>query len=174
MSMTRKITFVLFVSAFISACGGTEVAVNTSNGNGSNSQPAAVNSNPKDPLAVTTPTPEAASNNAPTLTATFKAYCAAMVKKDDAALRKVYSKDTIAMFEQGMKEEGYTSLAEYLASTDVVTNDLCEVTNENIDGDSAVATIKAKSYPNGIRVVFVKEGGEWKLTNRSPQVPPKK
>jgi len=171
--MNKKITFVLFVLAFISACGGTEVAVNTSNGNGSNSQPA-VNSNPKDPLAVTTPTPEAASNNAPTLTATFKAYCAAMVKKDDAALRKVYSKDTIAMFEQGMKEEGYKSLAEYLASTDVVTSDLCEVTNESIDGDSAVATIKAKSYPNGIRVVFVREAGEWKLTNRSPQVPPKK
>ena len=39
-----------------------------------------------------------------------------------------------------------------------------------ITGDKAVAEIRADPYPNGIKIEFVKEGGEWKITNRSPSV----
>ena len=66
-----------------------------------------------------------------------------------------------------MKADGINSLSEYLAADDV-TNELCEVSNEVITGDTAVAQIKVKSAPSGMDVVFVKEGGEWKLTNRRP------
>ncbi|MFM9903392.1 MAG: nuclear transport factor 2 family protein [Pyrinomonadaceae bacterium] len=161
----RREIFVLFLtllsSVFIAACGGT-ATVNSNNGN---TNTAVVNSN--NPLAVKTPTPETTTNNAPTLTPVFKAYCAAMIKKDEAALRKIYSSDTIKDFEQQMKEDKIKSLTKFLED-DAVSDKLCEVRNEVVTGDSAVAEIRADSYPNGIKIVFVKENGEWKMTNRSP------
>lgn len=163
------LTGLFAVSVVFSSCGGSGSQVNSSNANSTNSNVVAV-ANSNNPLAVSTPTPEQTTNNAPTLTPVYKAYCAAMVKKDEAALRKIYSSDTIAYFEKEMKADGVKSLTEYL-SDDQVTNDLCEVRNEQINGDSAVAEIRSKGYPNGIKVVFVKENGQWKLTNRSPAVP---
>lgn len=143
--------------------------MSTNSANTTNSNAIKSNTN-VDPLAVSTPTPETVTNNAPTLTPVYKAYCAAMVKKDEAALRKIYSSDTIKYFESEMKADGEKTLIEHL-STDQVSNELCEVVNEKINGDSAVAKIKSKSYPNGIDIIFVKEGSEWKLTNKSPTIP---
>lgn len=125
------------------------------------------------PLAVTTPTPEQTTNNAPTLTPVYKAYCSAMEKNDEAALRKLYSQDTIKNFEEQMKDEGIKTLMKFLEN-EKVTNQLCEVRNEKINGDTAVAEIRATPYPNGIKVLFVKENGEWKLTNRDPDIDAKK
>lgn len=159
------ITSLLFVSALLSGCG-SGAPTNSANSNAAAGNTAKTNTN-ADPLAVSTPTPEAVTNNAPTLTPVYKAYCAAMVKKDETAVRKLYSAETIKFFEEEMKADGVKSLTEYL-STDQVSNDLCEVTNERISGDRAVGKIKSKGYPNGIDVVFVKEGGEWKLTNEDP------
>ncbi len=157
--------FVLFfaLTIFIAACGGGTTPPNANGGN-----TASPNSNGANAVAVTTPTPEATTNNAPTLTPVFKAYCEAMTKKDEAALRKVYSSDTIKDFEEQMKEDKIKSLMKFLEDDQV--GKLCEVRNEQIKGDEAVAEIRADSYPNGIKVVFVKEGGEWKLTNRSPAI----
>jgi hypothetical protein len=166
-------TLVIAWAVALGACGGetatnTAVAVNTSNAANGN----AAKSNVNNPLGVTTPTPAQTTNNAPTLTPVYKAYCAAMVKRDEAALRKIYSRDTIKYFEGEMKADNIKTLTEFL-SDDQVTNDLCEVRNEQINGDTAVAEIRSKGYPNGIKVVFVKEDNEWKLTNRSPEVPAK-
>ncbi len=155
------VTSVIFVSAFLSACGSGEPG-NVANTNAANANTAKTNTN-ADPLAVSTPTPEAVTNNAPTLTPVYKAYCAAMVKKDEAAVRKLYSNDTIQYFESEMKADGIKTLIEYL-STDQVSNELCEVSNERITGDRAIGKIKSKGYPNGNDVVFIKEDGEWKLT----------
>ena len=58
--------------------------------------------------------PEATTNNAPTLTPVFKAYCDAWVKNDEAALRKVYSSDTLKGFEAEMKEDKAKSLIKFL------------------------------------------------------------
>ena len=71
-------------------------------------------------------------------------------------------------FEAEMKEEKSKNLIEHLEFTDRVSGTPCEVTNEKIEGDSAVARIRSDKYPNGINVVFVKENGEWKLTNKAP------
>ncbi|MBK7393847.1 MAG: nuclear transport factor 2 family protein [Chloracidobacterium sp.] len=163
--MTRKY-FVLFFAfiLFIAACGGGTTPPNANGGN-----TASPNSNGANAVAVTTPAPEATTNNAPTLTPVFKAYCDAMVKKDEAALRKIYSSDTIKDFEEQMKADKIKSLMKFLED-DAVSGKLCEVRNEQIKGDEAVAEIRADSYPNGIKVVFVKEAGEWKLTNRSPAI----
>ena len=172
--ITRFIT-ILFLTVSMLAIGACrqETPANSavSNVQNNSSNAAAPNTSAaNNPLGVTTPTPAQTTNNAPTLTPVYKAYCAAMVKKDEAALRKIYSRDTIRYFEGEMKADGIKSLNEFL-SDDQVTNDLCEVRNEQITGDSAVAEIRSKGYPNGIRVVFVKEDNEWKLTNRSPEVP---
>lgn len=47
---------------------------------------------------------------------------------------------------------------------------ICEIRNEKITGDSAVAEIRADWCPNGVKIVFVKENGEWKITNGSPDL----
>lgn len=161
----KILIFITITSIIISACSGTEAPTNSSNAANSTATRANVNN----PLAVATPTPEQTVNNAPTLTPVYKAYCAAMVKKDEAAIRKIYSSDTIKYFESEMKADGIKSLNEFLAD-EQVSNEQCEVRNEQIQGDTAVAEIRPKWAPNGIKVVFVKEGGEWKLTNRSPTV----
>lgn len=163
---------VICVSAILFVgCGGGPTNVNSSNANAGNTNIAKSNTN--NPLAVTTPTPEQTTNNAPTLTPVYKAYCAAMVKKDEAAIRKMYSQDTLKNFEQQMKDAGVKTLVKFLED-DGVTNELCEVSNEQIQGDTAVARIRTTGYPNGIPVIFVKENGKWKLTNRDPNIDAKK
>ncbi len=150
-------------AVLVSACGESPATNNTAN-RANNAAPA----NNGGPLAATTPTPESTTNNAPTLTPVYKAYCAAWVKKDEAALRKIYSSDTIADFEKTMKEDGIKTLVDFL-SDDKASNELCEARNEKITGETATAEVKTLGYPNGILVVFVKENGEWKLTNRRPE-----
>jgi hypothetical protein len=150
----------------ISACGGSTETPNA-NTTGSNANRAA-NINKVDPIAAKTAAPEATTNNAPTLTPVYKAYCAAWETKDDKALRNIYSSDTIRDFERQMKEDKVRSLGEFLAEDNASTS-LCEVRNEKITGDTATAEVRTKGYPNGITVVFVKENGAWKLTNRRPE-----
>ena len=160
---------VLLLSVLFAACGGSAEPSNTnaSTANANANRPANA-TNKENPLAAQTPTPEATANNAPTLGPVYKAYCAAWEKKDDKALRTIYSSDTIRDFEQKMKEDNIRSLAEFL-SDDNASTSLCEARNEKITGDTATAEVRTKGYPNGITVVFVKENGEWKLTNRRPE-----
>jgi len=161
----RNYLFILGLALFLAACG------NGSNDNvpANNVNTKPVNSNKENPLAITTPTPAATTNNAPTLTPVYKAYCDAMVRKDEAALRKVFSSDTVRAIDATIKQEAIKppTLVKYLED-EQVTNDLCEVRNEQINGNEAVAEVRTKGTPNGLPIVFVKEGSEWKLTNRSP------
>ena len=161
---------VMSIAALAAGCGGTETPANTAanNANTTAANTAGPAANTNNPLAVVTPTPAETINNAPTLTPVYKAYCDAYVKKDEAALRRVFSSDTIKFFEAEMKADGVSSLVEFLAD-DQVSPDLCEVRNERITGDKAIGEIRSKGYPNGIDVIFVKENGEWKLTNSQPQ-----
>jgi hypothetical protein len=162
--MRKAIFFcsLLTIASLGAACGGpaTNNAV-TNSGN-------AANTGNSKTLAVQTPTPAAVTNNAPTLTPVFKAFCEAVNKKDEAAIRKIYAAETMKDIEKQMKEGGYKSLSAYLE--DDKYNKICEVQNEEISGDTAWAVIKGDSYPNGIRVQFVKENGEWKLTTKSDAI----
>ena len=157
--MHFKILVIIALTALVSlilACGGP--AANTA----PNANNARVDTN--NPVSPPPPT-----NNAPTLTPVFKAYCDAWTKNDEAALKKIYSAETLKTFESQMKEEKEKSLLKFLES-DRVKGTQCEITNEQITGDKASATIKTNVYPRGLQVEFVKEGGEWKLTNRSPAI----
>jgi hypothetical protein len=153
------------VSLALVGCGGGEKPNTASNAGNTNTT--APNTNGTDPLAITTPTPKATTNNAPTLTPVFKAYCDAMNRKDEAAVRKIYSTDTMKNIEEQMKMNKITKLFDYLDDSYAKT---CEVRNEQINGDTAVAEIRGDSYPNGLEIVFVKENGQWKLTTRSPAI----
>ena len=161
---TNIILVLVFISLAIvfSACGGTSSTPNTNAGT-------AANSNAANPLETNKAAPEQVTNNGPTLSPVYRAYCDAWAKNDEAALRKVYSADTIKQFEDEMKEEKAKSLIKFL-STDKVSGTPCEVRNEKITGETATATIVSNKYPNGLPVVFVKENGEWKMTNKSPSL----
>lgn len=109
-------------------------------------------------------------NKAQTLTSVVTAYGEALKKKDDAALRKVLSASTIKYWEEEMKSEGKSKLAEYLASSEIKDGKLMyEVRNEEIKGDEAVAEVKGGSFGVWSKIKFVKENGEWKMTAESPE-----
>jgi len=121
------------------------------------------------PLAVTTPTPSQVQNAAPTVTAVYLAFCAAVQKKDEAAVRKIFSTDTIRELEKQMKDAGEKSLLRFIE--DDAPSSQCSVKNEVVTGDTAVAEVGSDKYPNGnMKLLFVKENGEWKLTTKSPTV----
>ena len=162
-----SLTVGLFSIALLAGCGGP--APTNSNSSSSN----VVKANSNNPLETTKITPEELKNDAPTLTPVFKAYCEAWSKNDEAGIRKSYSQDTLKFFEANMKLEKIKSLMKYLEE-DKVSGSLCEVVNEKVEGERAVARVRTEKYPNGIRVVFVKEGGEWKMTTQSPDLNLKK
>lgn len=147
----------LFLISLLSfGCGG---AANNATANNTPANTANANKIAKDEV----------TNAAPTVSPVFKAYCEAWAKKDEAGIRKAYSADTLKYFEEGMKDEKIKSLMKYLED-DAITGNICEARNEVITGDKAVAEIRADKFPNGIKIEFVKENGEWKMTNKSPEV----
>lgn len=166
--MKYKTTFIVVIlTIFIYGCG-SEVPTDTANANSANKTANTVAANTNDPLE-TSKTPEVSTtNNAPTLTPVVKAYCQAIVKKDENGLRKVFSKETLKSYESDMKAEGKNSLIDFFAGTESPNNKLCEVRNEQIEGDTAIAEVRTDNTPNGVKYKFVKENGEWKLTNESP------
>ncbi len=161
-----SLSLIFCTATFFVACGGGT----------SNNAPTPNKANPASstsptstgPLAVTTPTPSQIQNDAPTVAAVYKAFCAAVQKKDEAAVRKIYSADTIRELEKQMKDAGEKSLLKFLE--DDIPSGQCSVKNEVVNGDSAIGELVSDLYPNGIKIIFVKENGEWKMTTKSPTV----
>jgi hypothetical protein len=156
---------ILAFTCFLTGCPGNEPTTNT---NSNTNKTVTVNANASGSNLAANKTPtEATFNEAPTLKPVFTAYCDAMTKKDDAALRKVYSQATLKAHEATMKADNEKSLAKYLEA-DRVSNKLCEIRNEKIEGDVGIAEVKTEGAPNGFKIKFVKENGEWKMTNEFP------
>lgn len=156
----------LFFAILITGCTAPEKPANVAGANQANTTVA----NQSNPLN-TTRTPEAATtNNAPTLAPVVQNYYEALKRKDDAALKKLYSAETLKTLEADMREEGKKSLVEFITELEPVPDQPFTVRNEQIKGDKATAEIRGGNYPNGIEIVFVKENGEWKLTNESSDV----
>ncbi|MBA3600715.1 MAG: hypothetical protein H0W45_05645 [Acidobacteria bacterium] len=158
----------LFLTGFFIGCGTAENSKTATN-----LKPPVANTatgNADNPLN-TTKMPEAATtNNAPTLAPVVQAYYAALKTKNDAALKKIYSQETLKSLEADMKSEKKTSLVEFITELEPVPDRPFEVRNEQIQGDTAIAEMRGGSYPNGIKIKFVRENGEWKLTNESPEI----
>jgi hypothetical protein len=173
--MTFNKTLILITALiFLKGCATTETPKNaaTVNGNTNTANSAVVETNTAAAFN-TTRTPDApTTNNAPTLAPVVTAYYNALKSKDDAALRKIFSQATLKTMEADMKADEITSLYEFITATEQIPAQPFEVRNEQIQGDKAVAEIRGGSYPNGIRRIFVKENGEWKMTNDSPAFQP--
>lgn len=155
------------ISVLLNACGGEQPAAN----NAANIKPANMNTaaNTANNAMATTKTPEAAtSNNAPTLAPVITAYYEALKKKDDAALRKVLSAETLKTLEADMKSEKKTSLVAFITELEPAPEQPFEIRNEKIEGNTGIAEIKGGSYAVWTPFKFVKENGEWKMTNESP------
>lgn len=152
MLRTASLFTIIFVAIFTGSCGSTPA----------NNRPV---TNAVSNVSVKPPGPEV-RNMAPTLTPVYKAYCDAWAKKGEAEIRKVYSAETLKQFEKEMKMDRVTSLIEHLETDD--PGGQCEVINEEITGDRAVGRIRSKAYLTGIEIVFLKENGEWKITNIAP------
>ena len=175
--MTFNKTLILttvLLTILLAGCSQTEEPKTAANANkitvnAANSAAAETNV----PAFNTTKQPEApTTNNAPTLTPVVMAFYEALKKKDEAALRKVYSQKTLKTMEADMKTDEINSFYEFITFSEQVPDRPFEVRNEQIQGDTAVAEIRGGSYPNGIRRIFVKENGEWKMTNDSPEFKP--
>lgn len=165
------IVFTAF-TLFLTACGGDKPAPNATT-NTNTVTPTNSNSNTapssNSPIATTTATPATITNSADTIKPVVLAYYEALKTKNDAALKKVYSQATLASLEKDAKEEGKKSLIEFITELEPVPDQPFEVRNEQINGDVAIAEMRGGSYPNGIKIKFVKENGEWKMTNESPE-----
>lgn len=152
-------------------CGGNSETINTNTTNTAvkNTANAPVNSN--NPLETKPITNEPTTKNeAATVAPVMTAYYEALKKKDDAALRKTLSAETLKSYEKDMKEEGETSLSKFITDLEPVSDKPFEVRNETANGDTIIADVRGGSYPNGIKMKFVKENGEWKKTNESPDI----
>lgn len=108
-------------------------------------------------------------NEAPTLAPLIRQYYEAMKSRDEKALRKTLSSDTIKSFEEDMRSENKKSLVDFILELETLPEKPYEVRNEKIEGDRAVAEIKGGSYHVWTKFYFVKEAGEWKITNKSPE-----
>lgn len=163
-----SITLLLGITTILIGCGSPSPANTGNTGNAGNANVAnAPKTNTNNPTTVTTPTPDQVTNNAPTLTPIYKAYCAAVVKKDDAAIRKFFDAATLKEFDAQMNDAGIKRLSEFV---DPVTNEVCEVANEQFKGDKAVARVKTISYGgDGYPVLWIKENGEWKMSSIAPE-----
>ena len=112
---------------------------------------------------------ESTVNQAETVGPVLKAYCDAMTKKDEAALRAVYSSASLKDLDAKVKASGTKTIVAYLEA-EQISNKLCEIRNEKVTGDTAIAELRTEGAPNGFKVKLVKEGGAWKLTNESPEL----
>lgn len=99
----------------------------------------------------------------PTPTATFKAFYDAFRKTDIPTMKANVSQGSIALGEQMAKFREQT-LDEWIKAhpgTDYEPNP--DVRNERIDGDTATLEVKATKVDKWSTVMFVREGGRWKI-----------
>ena len=165
--MLFKIVIILiFVTAAI-GCGSSGTPLNSSNANtaNANAAPPAANTGletTKKPQAETT-------NNAPTFAPVVNAYYDALKRKDAAAVKKVMEQEFLKSTELDMKDEKKTDIVAFLTEFDKLPEGKMEVRNEQINGAKGTAEVKGGSYADWTKMVFVNEGGAWKISNEVPR-----
>jgi hypothetical protein len=159
---------ILIFSTIFAACGANQPTANNSTGNAGNTNTVVAPNNINSTIPTTKKAETETTNNAPTLAPVVTAYYEALKKKDDAALRKVVSEETLKTWEADMKEEKKTSLTAFLTDLEPAPEKAFEVRNEKIEGDAGTAELKGGSYGVWTPFKFVRENGAWKITNQSP------
>ncbi len=153
----------------MAGCGGTDITTNVANTNANvantNGAPASGNS----ALEPTRKVEEVTTNDAPTLAPVVHAYYDGLKKKDAAGVRKIMAQTFVEQTEAGMKDENKTDFVGFLTEYDKLPENKMEVRNEQLTGNKGVAEIKGGTYMNWTKIVFVNEGGAWKISNEVPR-----
>ena len=166
-SIKPLLIFSIAVALAPFGCGGGDTATNAPNANSSNANSAQT---PANNALDTVKKPEAATtNDAPTIAPVVHAYYDALKKKDAAAVRKVMERGFLETTEKEMKAEGKTDIIAYLTEFDELPEGKMQVRNEQISGNRATAELKGGSYGDWVKIVFVNEGGAWKISNEIPR-----
>ena len=175
MTFNKFLILLTAFALFLTACSGGNETPNANANTVTNTNTAAsanTNTNTAAPanseVATKSPTPAPTTNDAPTVKPVVLAYYEALKTKNEAALKKVYSKETLISLEKEMKADDETSLVKFITDLEPVPPQPYEVRNEQVNGDIIIAEMRSPQYPNGIRIQFVKEDGVWKLTNINP------
>jgi uncharacterized membrane protein YvbJ len=95
-------------------------------------------------------------------TETLKTFLEASRKKDVETVKKTLSRATLETAEKSAREHN-TTVDALLEKDDVqISDELPEIRNEKIEGDTA--TVEIKDAANGYETLpFVKEDGKWKI-----------
>ena len=99
-------------------------------------------------------------------TVTYKAFFEAQKRKDLPGMKKTLSKGSLAMLEQGAKEQKKTldeSLKEGFDDPAFKAPTMPPTRNQKIDGDSATLEVQNEKSKDWETLYFVKEDGEWKF-----------
>ncbi|MDQ4123679.1 MAG: hypothetical protein M3209_19745 [Acidobacteriota bacterium] len=167
MKILRSFALIQFLSAliFLAGCSGSSES-NTANTNAANAKtpiasPSIAAGNANAPVAVASPTVQPSEgSSAPCAIVT--AHHAALVRRDEVALRKTLTQATIRQFEADAKAEGEKTIVGYLTaySSPSAKPPVCGGT---VQGDAA--TLQVKEGDTGVVSTWkaAKENGEWKL-----------
>ena len=157
---------VLSLAVVIAGCGDSSTMSNTGNTNVANTNGAGTNTGAVNSVLEPTKAPVAATtNDAPTLGPVVHAYYDALKRKDAAAVRKVMSQGFLQSTESDMQAEGKSDIIVALTEFDKLPQNKMEVRNEQISGTRGTAQVKGGSYIDWTPMVFINEGGGWKISN---------
>lgn len=168
--MRSKLFFITIsiISVGLAGCGETATNTNTGNTNSSNANLTVAHAN--NPLATGKKEEAPTTNDAPTIAPVVRTYYESLRKKDEAALRSVLTQEFQKVLEADMKEEGKTTLVEFIAASEMLPDKPIEVRNEKIEGNRAMAEVRGAAYGVWTPFEFAKENGQWKYTGGSPVI----
>ena len=173
MKITLNFVLILFASIFLAACSGSSpTETNTANANSANARtavasPSIAANSANAPTPIVSPTIQAsADSGAPC--AVVAAHHAALVRKDEAALRKTLTTATVRQFEADAKAEGEKTIVGYLTaySSPASKPPAC---GGAVQGDAANLQIKDGDTGVVSQWKAARENGEWKLDLLSVQ-----
>ena len=166
MKITFCLILILLVAVFLSACGGSSPAPENNTPNVSNT------ANAKSPAAL----PPVAANAqppivSPTINASadstapcnvYAAYYAALLRKDENALQKTLTRDSIRQLKAEAAADGDNTIVENLTAYSA-PSPKTPPCGGTVQGDAAM--LQTKDAETGVVTMLraVKENGEWKL-----------
>lgn len=172
MKFTFTFILILFAALYLSACYSSPPETNTANANAANVKTPVAPTSPAanvsgSPIAVASPTVQVSeTTSAPC--AVVAAHHNALVRKDEAALRKTLTAATIRQFEADAKADGEKTIVGYLTAYSS-PSEKPPVCGGAVQGDAA--TLQIKDGETGVVSNWkaAKENGEWKLDLLSVQ-----
>jgi hypothetical protein len=140
----------------------------TSNSNITNANTVNASASPTATIAQpsSTPTP-ITGDSGPTPAGAFTAYYEAIKRKDDAAIKNLFSKSTLDMMEERAQKSNKTVDAVIKQGLEEIGKDLPadvpKMRNEKVEGDKATLEVRDEQKDKWQLVHLVKEDGQWKL-----------